>query len=121
MRYVLVLVSAVVSVLGVPAGVWATEPVDLTGVWNAEGGGTYYLRQIGKEVWWYGEESVSEPGWANVAHGSLAKGELHLRWVDVPKGGAGSEGDLVLRLVSPNRLEVVKETGGFTTTVLTRA
>jgi len=27
---------------------------DLTGVWHANDGGTYYLRLLGRTVWWFG-------------------------------------------------------------------
>jgi hypothetical protein len=60
---------------------------DLTGVWRCNDGGSCYLRQLGDEVWWYGEASPDSPGWSNVANGRLHGNSLRLKWADVPKGG----------------------------------
>lgn len=43
----------------------------LTGVWQGNDGARYYLRQVGKEVWWYGENDPVFPSFSNVAHGKL--------------------------------------------------
>jgi hypothetical protein len=28
---------------------------DLTGIWQNNDGGTYYIRQLGDVIWWFGE------------------------------------------------------------------
>ena len=38
-----------------PAGFEATGPVDLTGTWIGNDGGSYYLRQVDTTVVWFGE------------------------------------------------------------------
>lgn len=87
---------------------------DLTGRWAGNDTGTYYIKQIGNEVMWYGESSVTSPNWSNVAHGTFSNGNLILRWADVPKGNAMQSGILILR-VSPNgrQITAVTKTGGF--------
>jgi hypothetical protein len=32
----------------------STQNINLTGTWKANDGGTYYIRNIGKDVWWLG-------------------------------------------------------------------
>ena len=48
---------------------------DLTGVWNCDDGGTYYLTQIDNTLWWYGESApvmpVNGARWSNVVNGSI--------------------------------------------------
>lgn len=34
---------------------------DLTGKWSCNDGGNYYMRQLGKEVFWFGERSPTAP------------------------------------------------------------
>ena len=58
----------------------------LTGVWNCDDGGKYYLRQTDSTLCWYGEQNPSGPTWSNVAHGTINSNIINLEWVDVPKG-----------------------------------
>jgi len=39
---------------------------DLTGKWSCNDGGNYYLRQLGKEVFWFGERSPTAPVFAGL-------------------------------------------------------
>ncbi len=93
--------------------VFAAQAVDLTGVWQCSDGGTYYIRQLGLTVWWYGEASAKAPDWSNVAHGKIKGNIIELEWSDVAKGAADSKGALTHKIASENRLALVKETGGF--------
>lgn len=86
---------------------------DLTGRWNCNDGGQYYVRQLGKEVFWYGEKSANNPSWSNVASGYVDGNSIILRWADVPKGSIMQEGILILQIDNPNRFHSVKKTGGF--------
>jgi hypothetical protein len=54
--------------------------IDLTGVWNCDDKGTYYLRQIGNTLWWYGEQKSNNPLWSNVAHGTITDNTINLEW-----------------------------------------
>lgn len=98
----------------------ATVFADLTGKWICNDGGKYYMRQLGKEVFWYGEHSVNNPDWSNVASGYVDGNQIILRWADVPKGRSMQEGILILRLDNPNRATATYKTGGFGGSIWTR-
>jgi len=89
------------------------QNLDLTGVWHTDGGATFYVRQIGINVWWYGEHSPTNPNWTNVASGTVLGGVLRVHWIDVPKGQTRSEGTLTLRVVDANHLTVSDNPNGF--------
>jgi len=92
----------------------AVAAEDLTGHWDADDGGRYYLRQIGDRVVWYGEQSSTNPAWANVFEGRVTDGVVRGKWVDVPKGRAGGHGRLRLDVRRRgNVLVAVDKTGGF--------
>jgi TolB-like protein len=105
------------ELLGASATVQA---IDLTGLWSCDDGGTYYIRQIGNRIWWYGERSYQDPLWSNVARGEIMGSEMRLEWSDVPKGHIRGSGSMVLDIVSGNKIRAVKKTGGFGGAVWTR-
>ncbi len=87
---------------------------DLTGTWQANDGGIYYLRQTGEELHWYGEQNATEPRWANVFHGRIRGERINGDWLDVPKGKTLGSGKLSLTLSNNGQvLERSRETGGF--------
>ena len=90
---------------------------DLTGVWRASDGGTYYIRQLGGDVWWLGDGDGS---FANVAYGRIDGNLIRLNWADVPRGGTRGDGELVLIMENPHRLVARRATGGFAARVWTR-
>ncbi len=96
------------------------EGLDLTGVWDCDDGGTYYLRQSGDTLWWFGEPSYEPGGWSNVATGTISGYIIDLNWSDVPKGSTTNGGYLVLNILSNDRLEASEKTGGFGGSVWTR-
>jgi hypothetical protein len=78
------------------------DPFNITGVWECNDGGTYYIRNLGREVWWFGHGVHPHQSFANVAFGQV-EGEgdtrtLKLRWADVPAGTTNAYGRLVLQL-----------------------
>jgi hypothetical protein len=99
--------------------------VDLTGPWLGDDEGIYYLRQLGKTLWWSGMSG--QPGrpqdlgrdWNNVATGQIADDlTIHLDWADVPRGQVMGNGTLVWKIEDDGtgnvRLSKVSETGtGF--------
>ncbi len=87
--------------------------VDLTGIWNCDDGGKYYVRQIGTTVWWFGEQSSTNPSWTNVMRGTISGSMINAEWSDVPMGSIMSNGNLVLQIVSSNQLTAISKTGGF--------
>jgi hypothetical protein len=94
--------------------------MDLTGVWNCDDGGIYYVRQLGATVWWYGELDPNTPNWSNVMKGSISGNMINADWSDVPKGSVMQNGNLVLQIVSNNNLVVISKSGGFGGSVWTR-
>ncbi len=89
------------------------EARDLTGVWRTSGGPTFYVRQLGFEIWWFGQQAPANPGWTNVAHGSMDGNLVHVKWVDVPMGSSRHQGTLTLRVVESNHLKVVDNPDDF--------
>jgi hypothetical protein len=84
----------------------------LDGVFNGAGG-KYYLRQLGNELLWYGEEDAVSPSWSNVAHGVINGNTITVKWADVPKGAILQSGNLVIRINSNDELVLIKQTGEF--------
>ena len=88
---------------------------DLSGRWQADvGGGFYYMRQMGNQLFWLGEQRDSNPDWCNIAQGSINGDIINLKWADVPKGNTMNGGELVLQIVSPDELKIINmNRGGF--------
>ena len=85
----------------------------LTGIWNCDDGGKYYLRQLDNTLWWYGELDPLSPEWSNVARGTINGNTIQMDWADVPKGSIMQSGILKLKLVSSNEIQAEQKTGGF--------
>jgi hypothetical protein len=103
--------TAIVSLSA--AGDADAQNVNLTGVWHTVGGVTFYVHQIGNQIWWLGEQSPANPLWTNVASGTTDGGVVRVKWVDVPKGRTMHEGTLTLRVVTPNHLMVILNPNDF--------
>jgi hypothetical protein len=89
--------------------VWA----DLTGVWRSDDQTTYYLRQIGNELSWYGEDSSSTSR-ANIYWAEIRGDTIQGKWVDVPKGSLMGSGSLTLKIKhNGNVLLAEQKTGGI--------
>jgi hypothetical protein len=87
---------------------------DLSGRWSGNDGGTYYLRQTGSHLLWFGEATDAPPAWSNVFSGRIHGTRIKGNWADVPKGRTTGAGDLELVLEkNGNELRVVNKTGGF--------
>lgn len=106
------------SVAGCSEG--AEDVGDLTGVWDVDDEGLYYLRHMGDCVWWFGTSlreigEGNQPGFANVAVGRVVGDELRFEWADVPLGGILGGGTLTLAIdPSGDQLVKVAESGtGF--------
>lgn len=110
----------IAAVIGLTAGSISNPSWDLTGIWDCNDGGTYYIRQSGDTIWWFGEPSDQPAGWSNDARGTIVSDTIDLDWSDVPKGRTGNEGTLVLHIESNDRLTALQQTGGFGGTIWTR-
>lgn len=98
----------------------SASPYQISGIWTCDDGGTYYIRQIGDAVFWYGENSSANPAWSNVANGKIYGNIIQLEWADVPKGKTMSSGHAVLK-VHYDQLIAVNKTGEFVGSIWDRA
>ena len=110
------------------------DPADegeLTGAWAGNDAGTYYIRQVGDCVWWFGTEvrdiepgATGQRGFANVATGRIVGTRVDLEWADVPLGDTVNGGGLTFNYDEERgELTLVEQRGGgipFGGTVLTR-
>lgn len=108
---------------------------DLTGSYWAQPDGGYYIRQVGNQIYWFGENrgceidpqsndvTCADPSiWANVAYGTINGNTIDVNWADVPKGKSMNSG--TAKLIVSNAppfsngtliLTVQQQTGGFGT------
>ncbi|HEX5731567.1 MAG TPA: hypothetical protein VF131_01940 [Blastocatellia bacterium] len=94
---------------------------DLTGKWKCNDGGTYYVRQIRNELWWYGQSADNGSSWTNVFHGRIEGKTILGDWTDIPQGRIQSSGALVLIINGLNSFTAqTKSGGGFGGSVWTR-
>ena len=99
-----------------PAGFHAiNDQNNLNGKWRGNDNGVYYIRQIGNNVIWFGEQNFSSgvPSWSNVAIGTRSGSTVTLNWIDVPKGNSGGNGTLTLFVRNKNEIVRSSVTGGF--------
>jgi hypothetical protein len=96
-----------------------TPARNLSGVYKCNDGGTYYVRQSGNQLWWYGE-SGDGVGWTNVFKGTIRGSEIRGDWADVPKGNNQGGGVMIVRATSSGRFISTYKTGGFSGSEWTR-
>lgn len=115
-------------------GCAADDPADegeLTGAWSGNDTGTYYIRQVGDCVWWFGTEvrdlelgPTDQRGFANVASGRIVGTQVDLEWADIPLGNTVNGGGLTFIYdEARDQLTLAEQRGGrqpFGGTVLTR-
>jgi hypothetical protein len=91
----------------------AAQAIDLSGIWSTQTGATFYVRQIGSQIWWYGTQSLINPRWTNVASGEIYGNAVRVHWVDVPQGTTASSGNLTLTAVDSRHLIVSENPDRF--------
>ena len=89
------------------------DTLNLSGVWKCNDNGTYYIRQIGDSIVWYGEQNKSVPEFSNIAFGKIEDNKIILQWYDVPKGTIQGFGKITLEINSINKLSRYSATGEF--------
>jgi hypothetical protein len=108
-----------------------TDVGDLTGAWQGDDTGVYYIRQVGDCLWWFGTEvddipsgQTRQSGFANVAVGRVDGTQIVVEWADLPAGDVLSGGGLTLVYDEENnRLTITEQRGGgqpYGATMLTR-
>jgi len=115
-----------VALAGVALALTPASAMNLTGTWTCFGRdptvdtATYRIRQVGQELFWFGEKDRNAPGdyWANVAHGRFnpAGNAFDVSWADI-KGSPLNAGTVIVRYSFQGRdvLEVVGNPGAFGT------
>jgi hypothetical protein len=105
---------AILGIVIALSGPGASDPGGLSGVWSCDDGGTYYVNQVGDMVYWYGEQSPSNPSWTNVFVGRVEGRMIRGTWADVPKASSGNSGTLQIEIMHHGReLRAIQKAGGF--------
>jgi hypothetical protein len=75
------------------------------GLWKADDGGLYHMRQIGGDVWWVGISSDGGKTFTNVFHGQVKGNTLSGGWLDVPNDTEKrtNAGQVNLRIDNPSQ------------------
>lgn len=85
----------------------------LSGVYKANDGGTYRIREAGPTVWWLGRSADNGESWTNVFKGTRNGSIISGQWADLHNGGDGT-GALTLKVTKNFQLVLVKAAGsGF--------
>ena len=118
--FLTMILASIATLLVLAAGSGAApEKSDLTGRWTCDDGGTYFIRQVGDEVWWTGksgEPKDKKKAFANVFHGTIRGNQIVGSWADDPAGEARGAGTLTLEITGDGKnveIKKKKETGGF--------
>jgi len=106
--------AVLAAVLSCPAWSYAlcSFPSALTGVWKANDGGTYYIRESGNEIWWFGRSRDGGKSWSNVYSGIRNGSSITGKWADIPMGGARGGGIMNLE-INGAELTRTNVSGGF--------
>lgn len=81
----------------------ATPQEDISGTWADDDGGTYHIRQLGTEVWWFSSSPSRTRSFAGVFSGANEKGHVVGEYQDVPLGLRTLSDRIDLQL-EPNKL-----------------
>lgn len=74
----------------------ATPANEITGYYEGDDGGAYFLRQIGEKVYWFGEDPDGR--WANIMMGTISGNKINGNFWDVPKGKTKGMGEITLEI-----------------------
>ncbi len=85
--------------------------LSLTGQWKCDDGGIYYIRQVGEQVWWYGQSDNDGASWSNVFRGRIQGNRVMGQWADVPKGNNRGAGEMLIQITSIDRFRAIDKTG----------
>jgi hypothetical protein len=91
----------------------SVSPINLTGVWEANDGGTYTIRQTGAEITWEGVSRDGGRTWSHTFNGVIRNNTVVGRFFDHPPGRVRNAGELTLRIVDANRFEMLVPSNHF--------
>ncbi|RUS96528.1 hypothetical protein DSM106972_087150 [Dulcicalothrix desertica PCC 7102] len=100
-------------------GMIIAQAGNLTGAWNCNDGGVYFIRQVGNQIWWYGQSSDGGQTWSNVFQGTITGSRIIGSWADVPKGSIRGYGEMTLR-ISGGRIQKISGGENFGGSVWSR-
>src|SRR5262249_361646 len=87
---------------------------DVTGTYQCDDGGRYFVRQLGNVVWWLGMSNNDGNSFTNVFRGVLQpNNQINGEWAAFPKGADFLGGRLTLLVEADGSLERLSATGGF--------
>ena len=93
------------------ASLAASAQVDLTGVWTAHDGSTYYVRHIGNQVYWRGVSKDQGRSWTHNFQGTLSGAVVSGILTDTPPGRTRNQQRLKLQVRNANRMEAISVDG----------
>jgi hypothetical protein len=106
-----------ITVTPKPAQALCAAPKNLTGVWRANDGGTYTVRETGSQIVWRGKSADDGRTWEHVFRGTRTGNTIEGNWVDQPTGRIRSRGRLKLQVNMYGRMITgfsrTEATGGF--------
>jgi hypothetical protein len=116
MRTAMAVIFATLATLFVFATTSRADPDkdNLTGRWTCDDGGTYYIRQIGNELWWTGksgEPKGQKKAFANIFHGTINGNEITGSWADDPAGEARGSGKMTLEIIGEGKKVELRRKG----------
>lgn len=102
-----------------PAQALCAAPTTLNGIWYANDGGTYHMRQTGNRIYWHGASRDGGKTWNHIFRGTRTGNIILGNWADQPSGHIHSQGMLKLKVnLSPSGNSIqgltrLEATGGF--------
>ena len=87
-----------------------TGPLNITGTWRANDGGTYLIRQSGSSISWVGRGG----NFINTFSGQISGNIISGYWQDTANSKTQNSGQLTLRINSPYNISRLSHTGAFT-------
>jgi hypothetical protein len=94
-----------VAALFLGSGACQAGDIDLTGKWQGDTA-TYWLRQVGNEVWWICKSKDGGKSFTVAFHGKLSGTQLTGNFADVPPGKNRAQGSIKAQLLFKGRAVV---------------
>jgi hypothetical protein len=87
--------------------------INLTGTWAANDGGTYVIKQAGAQITWEGTSRDGGRTWSHTFNGTIHDNVITGTFFDHPPGRIRNSGELQIKVVNSNRLEMLVPSGHF--------
>ncbi|HEX9317580.1 MAG TPA: hypothetical protein VF884_01460 [Nitrososphaeraceae archaeon] len=105
----LIAMGTMISPVNLQSANAVKSQTSLTGVYNCDDGGQYYVTQIGNTLWWAGLSGGGDGhSFTNVYNAKITgNGKISGDWADVPRGFILNHGHLSLTVILSPSGEVV--------------